>query len=99
MVRHIVLFKLKKTLDEAARLDVGRRFKEAIEALPAEIPQIIAIQVGLNVNPSEDWDIALVSDFQNLEDVAAYSKHPSHVRAAQILKDAKDSRSCVDYEF
>ena len=59
MVKHIVLFKLKEELPATEKQAVMNQFKEAIEALPAKISVIRKIEVGLNVNPAEAWDIAL----------------------------------------
>lgn len=99
MVKHIVLFKLKETLPQEEKMKVMNSFKSAIEALPASIPFIRKVFVGLNVNPAESWDICLESEFDTLEDVKAYAVHPNHVAAAAILKDAKQDRACVDYEY
>ena len=99
MVKHIVLFKLKKSISEEEKLTVMNAFKSAIEALPAKISVIRKIEVGLNMNPEEAFDIALNSEFDSLEDVNFYAKHPDHVAASGLLKDVKDSRACVDYEF
>ncbi len=88
MVKHIVLFKLKETLSPAEKTDIMNRFKAAIEALPATIPFIRDIHVGLNENPAEVWDICLDSSFDTLDDVKAYAIHPAHVAAAGILKEA-----------
>jgi hypothetical protein len=51
------------------------------------------------MNPAEVYDIALVSEFDSLEDVNFYAKHPLHVAAGKILAEVKESRACVDYEF
>lgn len=98
MVKHIVLFKLKEEIPAAEKLAVMNRFKEAIEALPAKIAVIRKIEVGLNINPGESWHIALYSEFDTLDDVKFYATHPDHVAAGKIITEAKDSRSCVDYE-
>ena len=98
MVKHIVLFKLKDEVPEAEKLVVMNKFKEAIEALPAVIPVIRKIEVGLNTNPGETWHIALYSEFDNLDDVKFYATHPLHVAAGEIIAEAKESRACVDYE-
>ena len=98
MVKHIVLFKLKDEVPEAEKLVVMNKFKEAIDALPAVIPVIRKIEVGLNTNPGETWHIALYSEFDNLEDVKFYATHPLHVAAGKIIAEAKESRACVDYE-
>ena len=98
MVKHIVLFKLKDEVPEAEKVVVMNKFKEAIEALPAVIPVIRKIEVGLNTNPGETWHIALYSEFDNLDDVKFYATHPLHVAAGKIIAEAKESRACVDYE-
>lgn len=99
MVKHIVLFKLKDNVSVAEKLVVMNKFKAAIEALPAKISVIRKIEVGLNINPDETWNIALNSEFDTLEDVKFYATHPDHVVAGKILAETKESRACVDYEF
>ncbi|MDR0893410.1 MAG: Dabb family protein [Mediterranea sp.] len=99
MVKHIVLFKLKESIPDAEKQALGLQFKAAIEALPAKIPAIRKIEVGLNINPGESWNIALYSEFDTLEDVKFYSTHPDHVAAGKILADAKENRACVDYQL
>ncbi len=98
MVKHIVLFKLKESASAESKLEAARRFKEAIEALPATIPTIRHIEVGLNVNEAESWSIALYSEFDSLDDVKAYAVHPAHVAAGKLLAEVRESRACVDYE-
>lgn len=98
MVKHIVLFQLDPEMADEDRLNVMQAFKKGIEALPAQIPFIRKIEVGLNINSQESFDIALYSEFDSLDDVKAYSVHPAHVAVAGLLKDCKKSRSCVDYE-
>ena len=52
--------------------DVMNDFKAAIEALPATIPSIRKIFVGLNINPDEKWDICLVAAAVMVALVTAY---------------------------
>ena len=98
MVKHIVLFKLKNEVPVAEKQAVALKFKTAIEALPAVIPFIGKVEVGVNINPDEQWNIALYSEFKTLDEVKAYAVHPAHVAAAKLLADVKESRACVDYE-
>ncbi len=65
----------------------------------AKIDVIRKIEVGLNMNPGESQHIALYSEFDNLDDVKFYATHPDHVAAGKIIAEAKESRSCVDYEI
>jgi hypothetical protein len=71
MVKHIVFFKLKNTLSPEEKAQVTRDFKAAIEALPAQIPFIRRVYVSGNINPAEQWDICLESEFDSLADVKA----------------------------
>ena len=90
MVKHIVLFKLKDEVPAEEKLEVMTKFKEAIEALPAKISVIRKVEVGLNMNPGETWNIALYSEFDTLEDVKFYATHPDHVAAGKILAETKE---------
>ncbi len=97
MVKHIVSFKLRGTADE--RRAVAEKFKAALEALPAVIEPLQSIEVGINANPAEDWDVVLTAIVPTMADVAVYAKHPAHVAAAGLLGANKEARACVDYEF
>ncbi len=97
MVKHIVTFKLSGTAEE--RRVVASRFADALLALPAQIDVLESMEVGLNANPAEDWDVVLTAVVPTMADVETYAKHPAHVAAAGLLAGHKDSRACVDYEF
>ena len=99
MVKHIVMFKLKDSLSQKEKNEIMNNFKSAIESLPEKIKFIKEIHVGLNINPSEKWDICLNSTFDSLDEVKAYSVHQAHVAAAGIIKEAKEDRACVDFEI
>lgn len=97
MVKHIVSFKLNGTPEE--RLEVARKFKSALEALPAAIGPLESIEVGINRNPDEDWDVVLTAILPTMADVKVYAAHPAHVAAAALLAGHKEARACVDYEI
>lgn len=91
------MFKLQGSQDE--RREVALRFKSALDALPDQIDVLQSIEVALNENPSEDWDIVLTAIVPTMADVATYAKHPAHVAAAAIIKDVKQLRACADYNY
>lgn len=97
MVKHIVSFKLKGSKEE--RLDAARSFRAALLALPEKIDVLRSMEVGINENPAEEWDIVLVAIVDKMEDVDVYAKHPAHVAAAGIIADCKEARACVDFNF
>lgn len=97
MVKHIVTFKLTGTNEE--RRDVAAKFKAALEKLPKTISVLRSIEVGINENPTESWDVVLTAVVDTMADVEIYAKHPDHVAAAGLLAGHKADRACVDYEF
>ncbi len=97
MVKHIVTFKLTGTPQQ--RLEVANKFKQALEALPAQIDVLKSIEVGINQNPDENWDIVLTAIVPTMADVKKYATHPAHVAAAALLGANKEARACVDYEI
>lgn len=99
MIKHIVMFQFKADVPAETRNEAARQFKAGIEALPAIIPTIRAIKVGLNINPSEKWDICLESSFDSLEDVKTYGAHPAHKAVAVELMQHVAARACTDFEI
>lgn len=90
------MFKFKGEAEE--RRDIATRFMEALIQLPCEIPQLKSIDVGINMNPAESWDLVLTATADSMEDVAVYSNHPAHQAAVAIIAPYKLERACVDYQ-
>jgi stress responsive A/B barrel domain protein len=97
MVKHIVTFKLSGTSRE--RRAVAEAFRDALMELPGKIDCLRSMEVGINENPAEQWDVVLTAVVPTMADVAVYANHPAHVAAASLLAGHKESRACVDYEF
>lgn len=95
MVKHIVSFKLKGSAEE--RRKVAESFKSALLELPEQIECLQSMEVGINENPAEDWDVVLTAVVPTMADVEVYARHPAHVAAASIVGPHKEARACVDY--
>ena len=93
MIKHIVLFQFKPE----KRDEVLIPFKTALESLMGVVKELKSIEVGVNCNPNEAWDLALVTTFDSMEDLQAYAVHPEHLKASAIIADAKQGRACVDF--
>ena len=78
---------------------MARAFRDALLALPEQIDVLQSMEVGINENPAESWDVVLTAVVPSLSDVAVYANHPAHVAAAALLAGHKADRACVDYEF
>lgn len=100
MVKHIVFFKLKNFESEAEKQAKMIEIKDALEALIDKVSVLRKINVVFNINPAEEYDLALVSEFDSLADVNTYAVHPDHVAVGKnIIGPVKIARACVDYEF
>ena len=92
MIKHIVMWKFKPGT-EAER----DKFLDGLRALYGVIPQIKAQEVGLNCAPG-NYDAALISTFDSLEDLAAYKSDPRHAAVSRLCKSIREDRAAVDWE-
>ncbi len=99
MIKHIVIWKLKDEALGKTREENARELKSRLEALKDRIPQLRAIEVGLNVKPSDAaGDAVLYSEFDSLDDLAAYADHPAHQEVLEFVRSIVSTRTVVDYE-
>ncbi|MGD9017957.1 MAG: Dabb family protein [Desulfobacterales bacterium] len=95
MLHHIVLFKFKPDVDEAAVKDLEDR----LDALPNTIKEIQTYEFGRDIVRSErSYDFALVSGFANLEAMKRYQVHPDHQKVIDLVRALCDDIRAVDFE-
>ena len=46
-----------------------------------------------------NYDLVLIADYNSWEDLHDYIVHPLHKAVGEFMKDVRESRSCVDYEY
>lgn len=98
MIRHIVMFKLKKTDNEKGLTVIKNEIKNRLESLPGKIDVIRSMEVGINVVSSERaFDLALVSSFDKLDDLETYRVHPAHQEVVEFIALHKDQSAAVDF--
>lgn len=98
MIKHIVLWKLKEVAECGDRVQNARKMKHDLEALKTKIPQVRHIEVGINSIPSDaSYDVALYSEFANVQDLELYQKHPEHLKVAEFVATVRERRAVVDY--
>ena len=101
MIRHVCMFEFLPEAGGRTREENVAITKAMLEALPEKIDLIRASTVAVNAEgaPAGNWDLILISDFDSLEDLAAYQVHPDHVAVGTFMKPVRKSRSCVDFEI
>lgn len=99
MIKHVVLFKFKSDIQEAEKAEKLLSIKASLEQLRNSIDELLFIEIGINSNPSEAYDLALISEFQTWDDLKTYVAHPEHQKVGAVIRQILDQRACVDYEF
>ncbi|MCQ2229010.1 MAG: Dabb family protein [Bacteroidales bacterium] len=99
MIKHIVLFKMRDDIDAEQKMTELKVIKAGLEALLGIVPGLRSMEVGINCNPAEKFDLALISTFDNMEDLNAYAVHPDHVAVGKRIRAMLDVRACNDFEF
>lgn len=95
MIKHIVMWKFKEGEQENMLL-----FRDRLLALKGQIPEIRSMEVGINMNHSDrSYDAVLVSEFDSMEALRAYSTNPLHVEVSDFCKTIRTASVSVDYEF
>lgn len=95
MIRHIVMWKFREGEEENMLI-----FRDRLMALRGKIPEIRSMEVGINMNSSDrSFDAVLVSEFDSLEALKAYSTNPLHVEVSKFCKSIRTASHSVDYEI
>ena len=96
MIRHICMFTIKEENREAQIAEFLRRGEE-LSRLPAvQSAQVVRKTQGA---PNANYDVALIFDFDSLDDLNAYQVCPEHVAFGQFVGGIRENRACIDYEL
>lgn len=99
MIRHIVMFKLKDFPGETEKLVAAREVKKRLDELPLKINIIRKYEAGIDIRKlSWSYDIVLIMDFDNMNDLEIYTVHPAHQEFIAFNKDYSVEKTCIDYE-
>jgi len=98
MIRHIVAWKLKNEAQGNDKETNARLVKEKLEGLVGNVPGLLKAKVVRTVDNCKDYDIALISNLESAEALAAYQSNPLHEEVATFVRSVVESRACIDYE-
>lgn len=72
--------------------------QEALQTLPALIPELKCAEVGLDQFHSErSFDIVLITTFEDEADYHVYDQHPAHTPIKKMIKDKSKAVYAVDF--
>lgn len=101
MIRHIVMWKLKDEALGKTKAENIEIIKERLYALRGIIPEIKAMEIGVNINDADSVasDAVLIMEVESLEALDTYKNHPEHKKVSAFVKEVRLSRTAVDYEI
>ena len=101
MVRHLVMWQLKDFANNQTKQENAVSVKKHLEALKNEIPELKALEVGIDLeeSPFSNYDMVLDTKFDSLKDLENYQNHPKHKDIAKWIGELVESRASVDYEY
>ena len=94
MIKHIVMWKFKEKEEENMK-----KFLEGLNSLKTIIPEIKYMETGININPKNEYNAILISEFETMEDLEKYKNHPEHIKVSNLCKAIRIDRQAIDYEM
>ena len=96
MIRHVAVFRFVPEFTAEQR----EHWMSLLRALPAHIPSVRSMTVGTDVGGGESsHELAIVADFDDLDGLDAYNRHPAHAEVLRISAPVKVSLAIVDFEI
>ena len=93
MVKHIVVYKLKESVDKEEAVSI---IASVLEPLVGKIPGLLHLEIRRCFNGS---DYALYSEFESRQLLEAYATNPLHLEAKTHFHHFIATRTAADYEL
>jgi hypothetical protein len=96
VIRHVAVFRFVPEFGA----DERESWMALLRALPRQIPELRSLSVGTDVlgGPSSH-ELAVVADFDDLDGLHAYTRHPAHEEVLRISAPVKTPLATVDFEM
>ena len=96
-LRHVVLLRFQGDASEESK----REMQATLEALPAQIPELLAYRVGADAGLVEgNFDFAIVADVADEQAFRVYAEHPAHKAAIERqIRPILAERVAVQYRL
>ncbi len=101
MIRHIVMFQFKPEAEGRTQKENTVIAKKMLEKLLGIVPTLKSLSVKLNhaLANQENYDLVLISEFDNLEALQEYIVHPAHKEVSDFIGKVREKRACIDFEI
>jgi hypothetical protein len=104
MIAHVVLFRPLATLSQ----EQLRAIVQSLTAAMRQLPMVRRCRIGRRVKHGlpgyeqamrEEYEYALVLEFESVEDLRGYLQHPAHSQLGNVFTGGADAALAYDYEM
>ena len=104
MIVHVVLFRPRATLGPEQR----RAIVQSLIAAMRQLPMVRGCRLGRRIKHGlpgyeqamrEDYEYALVLEFESVEHLRVYLQHAAHSQLGQLFSDGAGAALAYDYEM
>ena len=99
MIRHIVIWRLKKEAKRFGKIENLERIQRNFEAMRTAMPGLLRLELGVNQAQAADpADLLLFSEFESWEALRGYETHPLHDELRALIGPLRSERRVLDHE-
>jgi len=100
MVYHIVMWNFKDEVAEADKPQIKATMTVKLKELVGKVPGLLTADFVTEPAASSTHELALITTFEKVEDIAVYAKHQEHVYVADhYVRPYVCGRACLDCEI
>lgn len=93
MVKHVVMYRLK---DKSSADEMVARFN----SMRGKIDVLRSLSAGKDeIKSARAYDVALICEFDSLEDLEIYASHPVHLPVKEYVHSVIEEAHSVDFIF
>lgn len=98
ILKHIVMWRFLEEAEGRTREENMRLVAEKLRALVGVAPTLLSLEVGEDVLRSpQSGDMALICEFNSIEDMHAYRDFPQHAEISAYIKLVTSERRVADF--
>lgn len=98
MLKHIVMWRFRKDVDQLTPQQHARKMKQQLEDLRGVIEEIHSLECGIDMlRTSASFDLVLTLEVEDAAALARYANNPAHLLIADYAQRVTETRVVVDY--
>lgn len=99
MYKHLVLWKLKDSVDGMSKAELAEEVKKRLDTLPGIISEIEDIEVGINIGAygASFFDVSLICTYPDEDAFKRYCVYPEHDAVVAFIQSVSVAEEIVDY--